>query len=107
MLFFALFQCVPNRAHITKAFNHLGNDGADVVNLFHCIVFTNGKTEGAVGNLVGKSDGEKDVAGVKGAGGAGRAGACADAVGIQHQKQAFALNALKAHIDCAGDMVLY
>ena len=49
---------------------------------------------------------EQNVAGVERAGGACRAGRCTDALCVQQKQQAFALYALKAHVDGAGDMML-
>ena len=50
-------------------------------------------------------DGQQDMAGVQGAGGAGRAGGGADAPVVQQQEQTFPLNALKTEVDIAGETV--
>ena len=69
------------------------------------VVFTQGKTQGAVGNVMDTADGQQHMAGVKRTGGAGRAGRCADTVHIQQEQQGFALNALEAEADVAGEAV--
>ena len=51
------------------------------------------------------ANGQQHVAGVERTGGAGTAGGRADALRIQKQQQALALNALKAEADIAGQTV--
>lgn len=51
---------------------------------------------------MGPPDGQQDMAGVQGAGGAGRAGGGADAPVVQQQEQALPLDALKAEVHIAG-----
>ena len=77
-----------------------------MVDLFHAVVFADGQTQAAVGDLVRQADGQQHMARVERAGGAGAARGGADASVIQHQQQALALDALKAHVHGAGDMVL-
>ena len=103
---FALFKCIPHGGHIAQICHHFRHSGDDVVYLLHGVVLADGKSQRAVGNLVGQTQTQKHMAGIQRTGGAGGAGAGADALGIQPQKKAFALDALKAHIDSAGDMVL-
>ena len=56
-----------------------------------------------MGTLVGKSDTQKHVAGVKAGGGAGRAGCGTDACVIKVKQHRFALNACKDKAAVAGE----
>ena len=99
-------QILPHGGYAAEIGNDLGYYLDDVVYLLHRVVFADGQTERAVGDLVGQAQGQQHMAGVEGAGGAGRAGGCADALGVQQKQEALALDALKAHIDGAGNVVL-
>src|SRR5699024_10835634 len=78
----------------------------DVVHFLHGVVLAQAQAQGAVGDLMGHSQGQQHVAGVQAAAGAGAAGAGADAGHVQAQQQALPLDALKADADDAGDLVV-
>ena len=77
-----------------------------MVDLLHGVVLAYRQAQGAVGDLMRQAEREQDMARVERAGGAGAAGGSADAVGVEHEQQRLALDALKAHVDRAGDMML-
>ena len=106
MLELAFFEFVPDGADASQVFDHFGDDLDDVVDLLHGVILADGEAQAAVGDLVGQADGKEDVTGVQGAGGAGAAGRGADALVVQHEQEALALDALKAHVHGAGDMML-
>lgn len=63
------------------------------------------QTQRAAGQLARPPDGQQHVAGVERAGGASAAGRGADALRVEQQKQALALDALKAEAHIAGQTV--
>ena len=99
-------QILPHGGDAAEIGNYLGYYLDDVVDLLHGVVLTDGEAERAVGDLVGQAQGQQHMAGVERAGGAGRAGGCSDALGVQQEQEALALDALKAHIHGAGNVML-
>ena len=84
----------PHGAHLPQSAHHLRHLLENVVHLFHGVVLGQAQPQGAVGDLVGHTQGQQHVAGVQGAAGAGATGAGADARQIQTQQQALPLDAL-------------
>ena len=58
-----------------------------------------------MGHVVDPADGQQNMAGIQRAGGTCRAGGGADAVSVQQEQQALALDAFEAEVDIAGQPV--
>ena len=106
MLALAVFEIFPDGRDTAQVRNDFGNHLDYVVNLFHVVVLTDGESQGAVCYLVRQADAKQNMAGIKRTGGACGAGGCANALRIKEEQEAFALNALEAHIDSAGNVML-
>ena len=106
MLLGAVFELLPHGGDIAQVGNDLGDDLDDVVDLLHSVILSNRQAQRAVRYLVRQAEREQNVAGVERAGGACRTGRCADTLCVEQEQEAFALDALKAHVHSAGNVVL-
>ena len=100
---FSNFQVSPHWRHTSQIGHDLSNCVNSIFDFFLCGFFGEREPQRTMRDLMGPSDGQQHMAGIKETGGTGRAGGCADSLVVQKQQERFALDPFKAEIHVSGE----
>ncbi len=97
---------LPERRHGPQALDDGRKLFNDQINFRFGIVDAEAETDGSVRGGKRNAHGAKHMGGLQGPGSTGRAGRCADAEFIHHQKNGFAFHEFKGNTACVGKPVV-